>query len=100
MAHTVAEVPNAKRTELDEILKDDKIARQSLKIRDAGAMGGPAGALYVQIEGAEDVVRAAEPRLAAIGKILPPADREKLHAQFVAEDEAASAGMGLFFTEE
>ncbi|MEM0128717.1 MAG: hypothetical protein QXG65_00915 [Thermoplasmata archaeon] len=99
MAHTIALVPNERRAALDEILRDDRIARQSLKVRDAASLGGPAGATYVQVEGAADVVQQAASRLATIGTVLPEADRERVHAQFVAEDEAASAGMGLFFTE-
>lgn len=99
MAYTICSVPSAKRVELDEVLKEDRIARQSQKVRDAQVLGGPAGELYVLIEGAADVVSMAEKRLAMIGRALPPAEREKLKAQFEAEDEAASAGMGLFFTE-
>jgi len=100
MAYTIFSVPSAKRAELDEVLKEDRIARQSQKLRDAQVMGGPSGELYVLIEGAEDAVALAEERLAKIGVRPSPAERDKLRAQFQAEDEAASAGMGLFFTED
>ncbi len=99
MAYTIFLVPTAKRTELEEILKEDRIARQSHKLREASAVGGPAGEYCVQIEGAADVVKDAERRLAAIGAAPPPAEKERIHQVFVAEDDAASAGMGLFFTE-
>ena len=99
MAYTICSVPSAKRADRAEGLKEDRIARQSQKVRDAQVLGGPAGELYVLIEGAADVVSMAEKRLAMIGRALPPAEREQLKAQFEAEDEAASAGMGLFFTE-
>jgi hypothetical protein len=63
-------------------------------------MGGPADTLYVLIEGSEPAVRRAEELLAAVGTRLPLKDAEALYRRFKDEDEAASAGMGLFFTEE
>lgn len=100
MAYTIFSVPSGKRAELDEVLKEDRIARQSQKLRDAQVLGGPGGELYVLIEGAPDVIAFAEEQLAKIGTRPTPAERDKLKAQFEAEDEAASAGMGLFFTED
>lgn len=99
MAYTIYSVPNTKRAELDTVLKEDRVARQSQKVRDAQVLGGPSGQLYVLVEGAPDVVTLADDLLAKIGTRLPPTDRDRLKAQFEAEDEAASAGMGLFFTE-
>ncbi len=100
MTWTLFSVPNTKRAELDAALKDDRVSRQSQKVRDAAAVGGPAGATYVLIEGAADAVHRAEELLAPIGTRLPAADAESLYRRFKDEDESASAGMGLFFTEE
>lgn len=100
MAWTLFSVPAAKRTELEAALKDDRVSRQSQKVRDAAAVGGPAGTTYVLIEGAADAVHRAEELLASIGTRLPSSDAESLYRRFKDEDEAASAGMGLFFTEE
>jgi len=100
MAWTLFSVPTTKRTELDAALKDDRVSRQSLKVRDATAMGGPAGATYVLVEGAADAVHHAEELLTPIGSRLPSAEAEALYRRFKDEEEAASTGMGLFFTEE
>jgi len=100
MAWTIYSVPTGKRTDLDAALKDDVVSRQSQKVRDAGAMGGPADRLYVLVEGSEEGVRRAESLLGPIGEKLPPADGAALHQRFKDEEEAASSGMGLFFTEE
>ncbi|HYA58581.1 MAG TPA: hypothetical protein VEH57_09025 [Thermoplasmata archaeon] len=99
MAYTIFTVPSAKRAELDAALKDDTVSRQSQKLREAAAMGGPAGETYVLIEGAAEAVRHAEELLAKVGTKLPTADGEALYRRFKDEEEAASAGMGLFFTE-
>ncbi len=99
MSYTVFSVPSAKRTELDTVLKDDLVSRQSQKLRVASAMGGPADAVYVLIEGVEGAVHRAEELLSAVGTRLPTTEGEALYRRFKDEDEAASAGMGLFFTE-
>jgi len=100
MAWTLFSVLVTKRAELDAVLKDDQVSRQSQKVRDTSAMGGPSGATYVLIEGAPEAVRRAEELLAPIGTRLPSADAEPLYRRFKDEEDAASAGMGLFFTEE
>lgn len=100
MAWTLFAVPNTKRTELDAALKDDRVSRQSQKVRDAPAMGGAAGTTYVLVEGAPDAVHRAEELLASVGTRLPNPEAEALYRRFKDEEEAASAGMGLFFTEE
>lgn len=99
MSWTLFSVPTTKRTELDAALKDDRVSRQSQTVRDAPAMGGPAGSTYVLIEGAADAVHRAEELLASVGTRLPPADADALYKRFKDEEESASAGMGLFFTE-
>jgi hypothetical protein len=100
MAWTIFSVPSGKRSELDATLKDDLVSRQSQTVRDAGALGGPADTVYVLIEGSGDAVRRAEELLAPVGTKLPAADAERLHQHFRDEQDQASAGMGLFFTEE
>ncbi|MGA8710525.1 MAG: hypothetical protein ACLP8Y_05725 [Thermoplasmata archaeon] len=100
MAWTLFSVPTTKRTELDAALKDDRVSRQSQTVRDAAAMGGPSGATYVLVEGAADAVKRAEELLATVGMRIPAADAEALYRRFKDEEESASAGMGLFFTEE
>jgi 3-hydroxyisobutyrate dehydrogenase-like beta-hydroxyacid dehydrogenase len=93
-------IPAAQRAQLDAALKDDTVSRQSQKVRDAAALGGPAGETYVLVEGSADGVRRADELLTPLGKKLTGADGDGLYAKFKAEEEAASAGMGLFFTEE
>jgi len=99
MAWTLFVVPSAKRPELDAVLKDDVLSRQSQTLRDAKAMGGPADATYVLLEGAAEAMQRADSLLAPLGAKPASADAEALHRRFKEEEEAASAGMGLFFTE-
>jgi len=100
MAWTLFSIPGTKRAELDAALRDDLVSRQSQKVREASAMGGPSGTTYVLVEGSADAVERAAGLLAAIGTRLPPAEADPLYRKFKDEEESASAGMGLFFTEE
>lgn len=100
MAWTIFAVPSTRKAELDQVLKDDLLSRQSQKVRDAASAGGPAGSLYVLLEGAPDAVARAKELLQKVGDALPAADAESLYRRFKDEEESASAGMGLFFTEE
>jgi len=99
MAWTIFQVPNDRRAKLDEVLRDEVIARQSHKLRDAATLGGPSGHLFIQIDGSAEAVAKAETLLRDIGSKLPTKEAEALRARLQEEDEAASTGMGLFFTE-
>lgn len=99
MAWVLYEIPSSKRTELDAALKDDLVSRQSQKVREAAAMGGPSDQLYVLVEGSAPALERARGLLAPLGKALTGTDGEALYRRFKDEEEAASAGMGLFFTE-
>jgi hypothetical protein len=99
MAWTLFAVPTDRKAELDQVLRDDVISRQSQKVRDAGSIGGPSGSTYVLIEGTPEGIHRAEDLLGPIGGKLPPGEAEPLFRRFKEEEEQASSGMGLFFTE-
>lgn len=99
MPWTLFAVASAKRSELDSALRDDVVSRQSQTVRDAAAMGGPTATLYVLVEGSAEAVRRAEALLTAVGTRLTGGDADALYRRFKDEEDAASAGMGLFFTE-
>jgi hypothetical protein len=99
MAWTLFSVPSSKKGELDEVLRDDQMSRQSQKVRDAPSAGGPAGTLYVLIEGGTEAITRADTLLATVGTKLPSAEGETLYRRFKDEEDNASTGMGLFFTD-
>ncbi|MCI4353060.1 MAG: hypothetical protein L3K14_06700 [Thermoplasmata archaeon] len=99
MAWTIFQLPNDRRAQLDEALRDEVVARQSHKLRDAATLGGPSGHLFILIDGSVEAVARAETLLQEIGTKLPAKEGEALRTRLQEEDEAASVGMGLFFTE-
>ncbi|HTW56305.1 MAG TPA: hypothetical protein VMG36_07715 [Thermoplasmata archaeon] len=100
MAWTVYSVATSKKAALDAALADDVVSRQSHTVRAAAALGGPADQTYVLVEGSADGVRRAEELLGPVGQKATGADGEALYRKFKDEQESASAGMGLFFTED
>jgi 3-hydroxyisobutyrate dehydrogenase-like beta-hydroxyacid dehydrogenase len=99
MAWVLYIVPSTKKADAEAALRDDIVSRQSHKVRDAPAAGGPAGHLYILVEGSQVAVDRAHELLKPLGDRLEGKDGEALHARFKEEDDSASAGMGLFFTE-
>ncbi|MGA7923443.1 MAG: hypothetical protein WCA77_05650, partial [Thermoplasmata archaeon] len=65
----------------------------------ATSVGGPSGETYVLIEGSDEGIRQAEKLLATVGTKVVAADAEPLYRRFKEEEDQASSGMGLFFTE-
>ena len=97
MAWTLFLVPAAQRGALDAALRDDQLSRQSQTVRDAATYSGPADSLYVLLEGAPEAVRRAEELIGPLG--TKPADGERVYRRIKDDEESASAGMGLFFTD-
>ncbi len=100
MVWTLFSVPSEHRTELDAALKDDVVSRQSQKVREGSSVGGAPATTIVLVEGSAEAVKHAEALLTPIGTHLVGADAEKLYRRLKEEEESASAGMGLFFTED
>jgi hypothetical protein len=69
-------------------------------VRSAAALDGPADRTYVLIEGSPDAVRRAEELLTPLGDRPSAADAAALYQKFKDEEDAASAGMGLFFGDD
>ena len=100
MSWTIFSVPSDKREALDAALKDDLVSRQSQKVRDGASLGAAAGTTIVLLEGSAEAVKRLEGLLGPVGTHLGGTDAERLYRRLKDEEEAASAGMGLFFTEE
>jgi len=100
MPWTIFAIPNDHRAALDAALKDDLVSRQSHTVRDGAGVGAASATIIVLVEGGADAVRRAEELLAPAGTRLGGEEAERLYRRLKDEQDAASAGMGLFFTEE
>jgi len=100
MSWTIFSVPADRRDTLDAALKDDLVSRQSQKVRDGATLGAAQGTTIVLVEGSTEAVKRLGELLGPAGTRLGGEDAERLYRKLKDEEEAASAGMGLFFTEE
>jgi len=100
MSWIILSVPSDRREALDAALKDDLVSRQSQKVRDGATLGTATGTTVVLLEGSPEAVQRLEGLLGTAGTRVSGADAERLYRRLKEEEEAASAGMGLFFTEE
>lgn len=99
MAWVLFTVPAVRRSDLDNVLRDDLLARQSQKVREAASAGGPPGEYYVLLEGSPEAMARAEALLGPVGQKMPDPEGAAVYRRLKDEEENASAGMGLFFTE-
>jgi len=100
MSWTIFSVPSDQRVVLDAALKDDLVSRQSHKVRDGPSVGAAAGTTVVLVEGSEAALQRMEGLLGPASTRLAGEAAAQLYRRLKDEEEAASAGMGLFFTEE
>jgi len=100
MSWMIFTVPAGHRDALDAALKDDLVSRQSQKVREGPSVGGAAGTTIVLVEGSAEALKRLEGLLAPVGARMAGDDAERLYRRLKDEEEAASAGMGLFFTED
>ncbi len=99
MAWALYSVASEHRGELDAALKDDLVSRQSQKLRDGPSVGAASGTTIVLLEGSEPALRRLGELLGTAGSRLSGDEAERLYRRLKDEEESASAGMGLFFTE-
>jgi hypothetical protein len=99
MPWVIYSVGSDRREALDAALKDDLVSRQSQKVRDGPSVGGASGTAIVLVEGSAAALDRLGQLLGPAGSRLQGEDAERLYRRLKDEEEAASAGMGLFFTE-
>jgi hypothetical protein len=99
MAWAIFTVTSDRRDTLDAALKDDLVSRQSQKVRDGPSVGAAGGTTVVLLEGTPAALDRLGELLGPAGSRLSGDDAERLYRRLKDEEEAASAGMGLFFTE-
>jgi len=96
MAYAVFAVEKEKIAEMQKILADDMVSRQSIVTRDAKALGFEKDVQYAMVEGGDEgVARAVE--LFGQAGIQKEADAEAVYKKIKAEEESAADGMGMIF---
>ncbi|MGB9636257.1 MAG: hypothetical protein ACPL1Y_03285 [Thermoplasmata archaeon] len=95
MAYAIYGVKKEHIGKIENVLKDDLVSRQSIKIREASVLGVNKEVRYVLVEGSEEAIKRADELFKEIAEKETGADAEKAYAAFKAEDENVASGMGF-----
>ncbi len=98
MSYIIFEVKTEDVGNINKLLKDDVVNRQSVLTRDAGALGIDKDVFYLKIEGSDEGLQKAT-ELAKEHKFtkLSKDDAKDINEKILAEEEEAADGMGMIF---
>jgi len=85
--------------DIDNVVRDDIISRQSITTRDAKSLGLKGSHFFVKIEGATEAIKKAEKivKETDMGERLTGKEAKKIDTKLKKEEESASEGMGMIF---
>ncbi len=97
IVYRIFHVPAAASVRIDAVLKDDRVSRQSIAVRDAEALGLRLAGTLVIVEGEEAALRRAEELFHGIATALPSTEADAVYRALKAQEDSATSGMGLIF---
>ena len=98
MSYIIFEVKTDDVKNINNVVKDDLVSRQSILTRDASALGIDKDVSYLKIEGSEEGLKKASDLAEEHGFTkLSEKDAEEINEKIVAEEEEAADGMGMIF---
>jgi len=86
----------AQADQVNVLMADDVVSRQSVTVRDAKSLGLRGDERYVVVEGSEAALERATELLKGI-TLLKAAEADDVYRRFRSQDEQAASGMGLIF---
>ena len=97
MPYAIFKINNPR--DIDNVVRDDTISRQSITTRDAQALGLKGTHFYVKIEGTDEAITKATEivKETDIGERLKEKDAKNIDDKLKKEEESASEGMGMIF---
>jgi len=98
MSYVIFEVKTDDVGNINKVINDDLVSRQSILTRDASALGLDKDVSYLKIEGSEDGLKKAAELAEEFGFTkLSEKDAEEINQKILAEEEEAADGMGMIF---
>lgn len=98
MSYIIFEVKSEDVGNINKLLKDDVVNRQSVLTRDASALGIDKEVFYLKIEGSDEGLQKAIELAKEYGFTkLSEDDARGINEKILAEEEEAADGMGMIF---
>lgn len=90
--------PKDRAKEIDKILTDDLVNRQSITIRDGGALGLDTARRFLYVEGTTAAVAKARELAAAAGATeVTGTDAQRARDAIRAQEDSSAVGVGMVF---
>jgi hypothetical protein len=96
MSRIVYEFTPDQRSAVEDLTEEDPLSRQSIKIKDGDALDVDREALFVFVEGDEEVLDQAGDDFEELGGAVPT-DAQALFDEVDDEEAAAASGVGSIF---
>lgn len=98
MSYVIFEVKTDDVGNINKVINDDLVSRQSILTRDASALGMDKDVSYLKVEGSEDGLKKAAELADEFGFTkLSEKDAKEINEKILAEEEEAADGMGMIF---
>ena len=98
MTYVIFEVKSENVGEIDKMIKDDLVSRQSILTRDSSSLDIKEDVFYVKIEGSEEGLKKAKELAKELEfKKLDKKKAEKINKKIEEQEDSAASGMGMIF---
>ena len=98
MTYIIFEVKSENVGEIDKMIRDDLVSRQSILTRDSSSLDIKENVFYVKIEGSEEGLKKAKELAKELKfKKLGKKKAEEINKKIEEQEDSAASGMGMIF---
>ncbi len=98
MTYIIFEVKSENVGEIDKMIRDDLVSRQSILTRDSSSLDIKENVFYVKIEGSEEGLKKAKKLAKELEfKKLGKKKAEEINKKIEEQEDSAASGMGMIF---
>ena len=98
MTYVIFEVKSENVGEIDKMIRDDLVSRQSILTRDSSSLDIKENVFYVKIEGSKEGLKKAEELAKELKfKKLGKKKAEGINKKIEEQEDSAASGMGMIF---
>jgi len=98
VTYIIFEVKSENVGEIDKMIRDDLVSRQSILTRDSSSLDIKENVFYVKIEGSEEGLKKAKELAKELKfKKLGKKKAEEINKKIEEQEDSAASGMGMIF---
>jgi ABC-type uncharacterized transport system ATPase component len=98
VTYIIFEVKSENVGEIDKMIRDDLVSRQSILTRDSSSLDIKENVFYVKIEGSEEGLKKAKELAKELEfKKLGKKKAEEINKKIEEQEDSAASGMGMIF---